>query len=821
MYLTNFSKILGIEEEGGKGHNLKRLVSFGFKVPVGFVVGASFYREHYPNPPSFDYANETRLEEQCLKMQKAVITSPVEADMEGKILNFLDTLGMKGHFAVRSSSTYEDLAEAAFAGQHETYLNVPASDIWEKVTFCFASLWQKHAVLYRNHNHFNQKHTSMAVVIQQMIDPDVSGVAFSVDPVRGNLSHVLIEANYGLGESVVSGEAVTDSWIVDKKSGEILERRIEKKEKRVISDKDGGVESVGVDTDIQTIPCLEDYQIARIAQTVKEIEDCFGAPQDVEWAIVSDEIHITQARPQTKIPPHYTRAESAERFPEPLTPLTWSYVEEAFNISLDYSLNMMGVSLPTRPWFALIDSYVYGNQNAVELLAHFRPLDMSSIQRLEEQTPEMQARFQWIVDLPQYWIRDLDVYLLSIGRLSSATFEDFTMDDFQRFYRELSKTATEYFKPNIAISMTQALLTRTLFEFVLLLTKDIFKTQDLVRKILASSTTKTGQINREIYGLAQIAKKHAGLLQLLKKGGKATLPEISAFKEFAEPFERFLRNYGHREVTFDYYKPTWAEAPHVVLDLIHLAATSESPDPTEKELDTRITGLAAIQELLILTPDNLRYFANELARLTTTFTWLDDLEHFQTTRLNLQVRKTIGVLGNRFVAGGYLEDPYDLFFLKKVEIEGLTDFILPNDLKALIKKRKEDYLAAFRQEPLWDLSRGTDTDDPTTQEGILKGVPGSPGVAEGEVYLVRGVEDFSSMPAGAIIVARTTNPSWTPLFYKAKGLITESGGPLSHGAVTARELGLPAVMFIRNALRLFNNGDRVRINGQKGVVEKA
>jgi pyruvate,water dikinase len=819
MILTDFSEILGIEEEGGKGHNLKRLASFGFKVPVGFVIGASFYRDHYPKPPAFTYEDDARLEEQCLRMQENIIAHPIEADIEGKILDFLSSLGMKGYFAVRSSSTYEDLATAAFAGQHATFLNVPAVDLWDKTKRCFASLWQKHAVLYRRHNGFDQRQASMAVVIQQMIDPDVSGVAFSVDPVGGNLSSVLIEANYGLGESIVSGEAVTDSWIVDKKSGRILERRINIKEKLVVSGQNGGVENIGVNADLQAIPCLDDSQVVRIARTVKEIEDCFGAPQDVEWAMAAGEIYITQSRPQTRIPPRYTRAESAERFPEPLTPLTWSYVEEAFNISLDFSLNMMGVSLPTRPWFALIDSYVYGNQNAVELMTQFRPLDMSSIQRLEEQIPEMQARFQWIVDLPQYWLRDLDVYLIRIGRLSSVEFRDFTMEDFLSFCRELSQTATEYFKPNIAISMTQALLTRTLFEFVLLLTKDIFRTQDLVRKILASSATKTGQINREIFGLAQLAKKQEALLQVLGKGGETAFPEIVKFEEFAAAFECFLRNYGHREITFDYYKPTWAEAPQVVLDLIQLAATSEIPDPAEKELDTRITGVEAIQELLNLTPENLHYFANELARLTTTFTWLDDLEHFQTTRLNLLVRRTIGALGKRFVDGGSLEDPYDLFFLKKAEIESLTDYVLPADLKTLIKKRKENYLAAFSSEPLWDLDQKADA--PAVKEGVLKGVPGSPGVAEGEVYLVRGVEDFALMPDGAIMVARTTNPSWTPLFYKAIGLITESGGPLSHGAVTARELGLPAVMFIRNALRLFNNGDRVRIDGQKGEVEKA
>jgi pyruvate,water dikinase len=271
-------------------------------------------------------------------------------------------------------------------------------------------------------------------------------------------------------------------------------------------------------------------------------------------------------------------------------------------------------------------------------------------------------------------------------------------------------------------------------------------------------------------------------------------------------------------VTFDYYKPTWAEAPHVLLDLVRLAVSSRMSDPADMELDTRITATEALHEVINTTPGSLHYFVNELVRLTSVFTWLDDMEHFQTTRINLIVRRSIGAMGKHFLKGGYLEDEYDLFFLKKDEIESLKNFVLPNDLKESIIKRKKEYLAAFAREPVWDLRNADEI--VTETEGALKGVPGSPGIVEGLTYLVRGVEDFSCMPADAIIVARTTNPSWTPLFYRAKGLITESGGPLSHGAVTARELGLPAVMFIRNALRHFKNGDRVRINGQRGEVTK-
>jgi len=199
-------------------------------------------------------------------------------------------------------------------------------------------------------------------------------------------------------------------------------------------------------------------------------------------------------------------------------------------------------------------------------------------------------------------------------------------------------------------------------------------------------------------------------------------------------------------------------------------------------------------------------------RLARQFSWLDDMEHFQTTRINPLIRRVLGAFGRHLG----LEAPYDLFFLTKQEIGRLDSPTLPEELAALIAERKREHLAAFETEPSWDLNE-TATHD-RDESGVLKGVPGSPGVAEGEAYLVRRVEDFPKMRQGAILIAKTTNPSWTPLFYICSALITESGGPLSHGAVTARELGIPAVMFIKGALTRFRNGERLKVDGLRGVV---
>jgi pyruvate,water dikinase len=819
MHITDFSIPSTVEEAGGKGHNLKRLTAMGFRVPGGVVVEASLYRDHYPAPPAFDLGDEDRLAAQCRAMRARVLALDLPDGVEAELDAMLGGFPASTRFAVRSSSTFEDLSSAAFAGQHDTILNTPRDSVPAALKQCFASLWSPHAVRYRAHNGFAQEDASMAVVVQAMLAPDSSGVAFSVDPVGGALDRVLIEGNFGVGESVVGGEAVTDSWLAAPASATIVERRVNAKESQVVLTADGVAERA-VSEDRRDVPCLSDEAILEIAATAKRIEAAYGSPQDIEWAMVAGELFILQSRPLTRIPPRYTRDESAERFPEPLTPLTWSYVEEAFNLSLEHSLALMGISLPTRPWFARIGSYVYGNQNAVELLALNRPVDMRGFDALRGQVPQLRERFQWVIDLPNEWATELDAFLLAVGRLSAVDFETFSSTaQYHDYFRELFEVSCEYFKPNIAISMTQAFLVRTLFEYLMLVTGDQLKAQEELKAVIADCGAKTGQVNKGIAALAGMARQDPALLGLLGRGGREALAGMDGFPAFDELFRRFIERYGHRETTFDYYAPTWGEAPHVVLDLVHVVATSglEAAEKREAELVQRRS--AGIMRIMENTPEDLRPFADELIRLTRQFSWLDDMEHFQTTRINPLVRKVIGAFGRHLG----LATPHDLFFLSKAEIEAIHGESLPDELLTTIRERKAEHGRAFETEPEWAIGgagEGTDGEG-QAEEGVFKGVPGSPGSAEGEAYLVHGPEDFPHMPEGAILVARTTNPSWTPLFYKCSALITESGGPLSHGAVTARELGIPAVMFIRGALAKFRNGERLRVDGLLGTVRQA
>ena len=270
----------------------------------------------------------------------------------------------------------------------------------------------------------------------------------------------------------------------------------------------------------------------------------------------------------------------------------------------------------------------------------------------------------------------------------------------------------------------------------------------------------------------------------------------------------------------DYLQPTWASQPWIVLDSIGLILRGhEEEEPAETARKQRLrysqTELAFLGSL----PEEIRFFFRELIRLTRTYTTLDDLEHYQTTRLNPVARRAAIALGERLRDRSIVKEPADVFFARKDDLEAFVanpSEERDDELRQSIEAAKRDYELAWKRTPDWSLEAKADAlvDD---DEG-LRGLPGSPGCVTGPCYLVHTPDDFADFPSEAILVARTTNPAWTPLFYSASGLITESGGPLSHGAVTAREMRLPAVMSVRGAMSRFQNGQMVTVDGTSGLV---
>jgi rifampicin phosphotransferase len=829
---------------GGKGANLAKLTQAGLPVPNGFVVTAEAYSLFERDAAAllepvdrFPFTDSAALELRCEQLVGQLVSLPVPAVVIAAIREQLQLLALNTPVSVRSSATTEDLGGAAFAGQHDTYLNVLAlDDIVDKVRHCWASLWSGRAVVYRRGSGFTLREARMAVVVQRMAFCDSAGVGFSFNPISGNLREQVFDANHGLGESVVGGEAQIDHFVVEKATGNIVHAAIAEKHEKIVAAGAGtsGTRTVELTGAERTEPCLTAAQVKELSQLLVGVERLYGFPQDIEWGFENGQVRLLQSRPITRIPARWTREESAERFPSVITPLAWALVEDGFHRSLNYSFALMGMPPFHGKWFAMFGHYIYGNQNAVEVYANGAAshLRIASIADIMAALPTLREQYGWVLELPLTWSRDLDHYLIQIGELMSEDLERSSTAEVWDFVKRVRDLGAEYFLPNIAISITQRTLYRVLHG-LLQMAAGAEQAPVLFDRLLAYCETKTGAINKELHRFARrIAQLPALVAQLestdaaefLRRGGFEPHPALQA------TFNKFLRDHGHREVEFDPYHPTWIDAPELVVENLKAMLHSQREDPAIKERELKIVMAETESVIVSRVPEDLRFLVREIIRLARVYTSLDDVEHYQTTRLTLPLRKGLKMLGVRLRVLGVIDDPMDVYFAQYEPLDNAVKANNPDVWHALriqIQAEKAAYLQRRNESPAWESGAPADAasqDAATASEGlpagsgVLKGLAGSPGTASGPVFRVFGSEDFGKFPQGAVLVARTTNPAWTPLFFKAAAVITECGGPLSHGAVTAREIGLPAVMSVRGVLAALENGEVVTVNGTTGHV---
>lgn len=821
-----------LEVSGGKGASLAKAAR-DLPVPPGIIVTAAAYRR-FLSPLRTEIAlilsSEQDTAAAASRIQGLVLTAELRADWANELQSMLSSLQLDANaVAVRSSGTMEDLPGAAFAGQHDTFLGVRGAEaIAAAVRKCYASLWNAHAMQYRERLGLDHLRAEMAVVVQCMVDvgsDEAAGVAFSIDPVRGDLDNVLVNAAFGLGETVVGGEAEVDEYLVSRDGNDDRRISVARKPHALVSDPAGGTTEVRLPAEQLERAALDRDQRGAVARLSVLAEQHFGFPQDIEWAFSGGDLFLLQSRPVTRVAARWTRDESAERFPNVVTPLTWDLVDAGFHASLNHSFALMGLPPFGDKWFAMRDSYIYGNQTAVELYSGRFPVHLfRDAQSIRAALPEIAQRYAWAQELPVRWMRDLDTYLIGIGSLSNEPLEGKSLSGLWDHVLEINRLGADYFLPNIAISLTQRTLYAVLLRLLSLALSEE-AAQSVFDRLLAQADTKTGQVNTELWELSRQFRDTPDLGDWIDeaRGAESRMSELHGrFPEFSAALGAFLQRHGHRELDFDAYHPTWLEAPHTVVDQVRLLARREHEDPQSAN-QLRAAQAEAERTVLEAVPTELRYFVQEVIRLARVYTALDDLEHYQTTRLTLPLRRGLSALGTRLTEMRVLDHHEDVYFLRVDDIstaisEGSVEALAA--LRAVASGNREQYLTAEDSYPDWVHGEPEHelVDDTDVDESAIRGTAGSPGSVEAEVFVVNRPEDFPLFPPGAILVASTTNPAWTALFYQAAGVITESGGALSHGAVTARELGLPAVMSVRNATRRLRNGQRVRVDGAQGTV---
>jgi pyruvate,water dikinase len=432
--------------------------------------------------------------------------------------------------------------------------------------------------------------------------------------------------------------------------------------------------------------------------------------------------------------------------------------------------------------------------------------------------PAIIERFRWVAELPEHWHSCLPTFLREIGQLLAEPIERYDLAELESYVDRVSAAGTRYFLPNIAISIGHGVLHRALR--VLVSAWAPGSHVEGVCAALVTCPTMTMRVNEELRALAALACKEGVASRLLVLRSDALwAAESTSDSSFWSAMRRFIATHGHRETDFDAYYPTWSEAPWVVLD--HVCALLNAEQSAIRGVSSSATKEALQHTLLEALPAELRGIAAQVIALAREYTALDDLEHYHTTRLSLPLRRGLREIGRRLQAHGVVNDPMDVFFARRNSLaDAIADPRCLARLRLEITESKASYLVAKDTTPRWSLDDSVSSDaDYDDDERLLAGIPGSPGAAEGVVHIVRGTDDFATFPRGAVLVARTTNPAWTPLFYSASAVVTESGGPLSHGAVTAREMRIPAVMSVRGVLGKLRNGDRVRVDGATGKVE--
>jgi len=807
-----------LSRAGGKGANLGELMRAGLPVPPGFVVTTAAYDSFVAHNHLSDTIAATLREGQGngTAIREAFERASIPPEVEQTILEAYRQLGQDA-VAVRSSATAEDLPGMAFAGQQDTFLNVVGVEaLLNAVRRCWASLWTDRAISYRDRQHVDQLTVKLAVVVQRMVAAEVAGVMFTANPVTGARDEIVVDANPGLGEAVVSGQVTPDHFVLDQRAGRVKERQPGRREVIIRARSGGGTEQVAGQAEI---PSLPDDGLRQLARLGVKIQSHFGTPQDIEWAWTGGEFFIVQARPITALPEPAPRASKLEG-------MLAGVFAEMFMIRpypLDVTVWLPGITGAITPLFALLgfaspfDEMLIEEDGIVsrlrvesgprpkvrvllapirifQMIRRYNPLDWQA----DPLVAETQARAR---DLEA---RDLKV--LSWEELLT------TLREAMGIPRLIAGEIRCRYFPGAALAMG-----------LLRLELGLLGRADRFGVLLSGVENKTLEANQALESLAARIRSNSGLAETFTDHEArelwAALETQPAGKDFLVKLRAFLDRYGHREATLSTaFLPAWKDAPEVVLGILKGLAQSEGRPAIEHP------AWEVARDELLAHP-RLRFrplrsaFLKFLARARCLLQ-IRESTHFYATLPLPVIRRTALELGRRLVSVGVLDTPEDVFHLKLDELERLTGTWPPSSqlVEALRARalQREEKRAALEGTPLVDprLYRQLKP----AGDALLRGTPGSPGVAEGPVRIVHNGAEFGKLSPGDVLVAPFTNPAWTPLFHRAVAVVVDTGGAASHAAIVAREYGIPAVMATTDGTQRLVDGQRVRVDGDQGLV---
>ncbi|KNZ70940.1 pyruvate phosphate dikinase PEP/pyruvate-binding protein [Thermincola ferriacetica] len=813
---------------GGKGANLGDLAR-GLRVPPGFILTSLAYRKQMETTglqrellqilDNCDIFNMDRLNEASERIARLFDNLKLLPEIEEAFSKAYYQLAHgKDNFkvAVRSSATAEDLSDASFAGQQETFLNVKGlPEVLEAVKKCWASLWTPRAIHYRTQKGFNHAEVWMAVIVQEMIPAQVAGVMFTANPVTNIRNEILIEAASGLGEALVSGTVTGDSYVVEKND---VSCNIKSK---TINNPSG-------------IQLLTDFDIRELALNGIKIERFYEDYQDVEWAFHEGKFYFLQTRSITTLGDEvlvfpeinlkklgYMQREVMkwveERFPNPVHPID-GVVVKVLMMALFEAMENHGYKIDYIDW-KKIDQGIFPEffiapkirPGITRMVSYLRLFKILKTNPAAEWAKEQVYLLEMLERLQNRDISGLPLEII-IDYLTEA-FNHLHFFIVMRYH---------YFMWNRIPSNVLDWILRFYFGR---------EAQKIKENLLAGIPCITLDINEKLHKLAEFARARPAVVKTLMETNLAEamklLPHVEGGPAFLEEFEKFIKEYGERETDMGLggiASPTWQDTPVVVLGIIR-GITAElvgGSDRRRKNLEERVKsaeekvygrlsrGLAGFL--------GMPKFVARLVEHSRNFAVFRENSHYHITKGMHVFRILYLALGERLVVRGILKDKRDIFYLTYFEIKELVNTIFYGieeiDTRSIYKKIEKRKIEQEKRLHRWKCRNMVEDSTRDT----LRGVASSAGVVTGPARIIDDPKDFGRVKPGDVLVAPYTNPAWTPLFSVIAGLVVDSGGAASHAAIIAREYGIPAVMGVGNATQILKEGEIVTVDGTRGTV---
>lgn len=859
---------LSLADVGGKAFNLGILLRAGIPVPKGVVVTTAGYRAFVEAndlgpriAATLACAGEAEaLESTSAELRQAFETGRVPDALASAIL---EAVLPEQQYAVRSSATAEDLPEASFAGQQDTFLNIRGEEapMLSAIRRCWGSLFTARAMAYRQRRGILPEQVALAVVIQELVPAEAAGVLFTRHPITSGPQRV-INAVWGLGEALVSGRVNPDTLLIDTRSGHILASIPGDKAVMTALDTQG-TSDVEVDAERRGTVSVTAAQVEALVALGQRLEVLFGTPQDIEWVMHGGVPQIVQSRAITTGPASvggdddwpppghgeaqpfdfWTQQDMGERWPDPVTPLTWS-VSEPMNHDIFEGM-LAGLKAPYAgriEWTRRICGHVYMNEGALlyaythgfgmplkylesglthpaaapadanrwrlgQVLRHLG-LFMAMPGRLERNVRQFEAAFPQI----DAWVDGF------MERDLSQESDTWLLDEAQQVWyaRVLEHVAWHGSATSLAMqSYTQ--LEQSLHAWL----GDASEARTLAGGI---SGVIAAELVPAVNGLAEMLRAtglDALVIELPPKDALMRLRQSPEATGFLEALRQFLRRHGHRcMVEAELRYPRWAEAPELVVE--QLATLLKSPGaPTIDLRQAERRREEATQRVMAQLGWFRRSALERLLEKVWRYSRLRDNGQHYVVKLLMPMRHLLALLGERWAERGWLKRPDDVFFLVQEELRAVTSAggHLPLEVqgKADARRRAFDHWCAQAVPEALDAA-GQPVAPAECEPGVLVGLGASHGVVTGPARVILDPADASRIRPGDILVTRATDPGWTPVFSLISGAVIEIGGMLSHGAIVAREYGIPAVMGVSQATRRIQEGDMLRVDGGTGRV---